>query len=61
MFKPAFMISNLVSKDKVCLQTISMISKDIEDININYLTLSRAAYGFRGRGGGGQILPAAKI
>ena len=36
MFKPALMISNLVSKDKVCLQTISMISKDIDDININY-------------------------
>ena len=36
MFKPALMITNLVSKDKVCLQTISMISKDIDDININY-------------------------
>ena len=38
MFKPALMISNLVSKDndKVCLQTISTISKDIDDINRNY-------------------------
>ena len=39
MFKPALMISNLVSKDndKVCLQTISTISKDIVDINRNYV------------------------
>ena len=38
MFKPALMISNLVSKDndKVCLQTISTISKYIDDINRNY-------------------------
>ena len=36
MFKPVIMISNSIGKDKVCLQTISMISKDIDDININY-------------------------
>ena len=38
MCKPALMISNLVSKDndKVCLQTISTLSKDIDDINRNY-------------------------
>ena len=42
MFKPTLMISNLLSKDndssidKLCVETISTISKDIDDINRNY-------------------------
>ena len=42
MFKPALKISNLASKDnnssidKLCMETISTVSKDIDDINRNY-------------------------